>query len=139
MTPVFADTFYFLALLNVADEAHKWAVDWTATTRRPMLTTRWVLAEVGDAMAAPLNRGLFVEMLQRLPYETRCEIAAGSDDLFERGLELYRHRPDKEWSFTDCTSFALMSDRGINDALTGDRHFVQAGFRTLFLEGGSMD
>ncbi len=50
---------------------------------------------------------------------------------FERGLELYERRPDKEWSVTDCISFAVMTERGVSEALTNDRHFEQAGFQIL--------
>jgi uncharacterized protein len=35
------------------------------------------------------------------------------------------------WSLTDCISFEVMRARGISDALTGDHHFAQAGFRVL--------
>lgn len=38
---------------------------------------------------------------------------------------------DKSFSFTDCTSFVLMKERRIKSALTSDRHFALAGFRTL--------
>jgi predicted nucleic acid-binding protein len=41
------------------------------------------------------------------------------------------NRPDKEWSFTDCASFGVMNEEGIEQALTGDHHFEQAGFRTV--------
>jgi len=51
--------------------------------------------------------------------------------LYQRGINLYAQRPDKEWSLTDCISFVVMSDRGITEALTGDHHFEQAGFRAL--------
>ncbi len=44
---------------------------------------------------------------------------------------LYSRRPDKDWSLTDCISFAVMQERGIAEALTGDRHFEQAGFTAL--------
>ena len=47
----------------------------------------------------------------------------------ERGLALYRARPDKAWSLIDCISFMVMTERGITEALTGDHHFEQAGFR----------
>ena len=54
-----------------------------------------------------------------------------TSELFERGLALYNARPDKEWSLTDCISFVVMADEGLTDALTGDRHFEQAGFTAL--------
>lgn len=37
---------------------------------------------------------------------------------------------DKDFSFTDCSSFVVMKERRIKAALTNDRHFVQAGFQT---------
>jgi hypothetical protein len=54
-----------------------------------------------------------------------------SEEVFERGLGLYRSRPDKEWSLTDCISFVVMQEQGIGEALTADRHFTQAGFVAL--------
>ena len=40
-------------------------------------------------------------------------------------------RQDKNWSSVDCTSFAVMTERGLTDALTADHHFEQAGFTVL--------
>jgi predicted nucleic acid-binding protein len=40
-------------------------------------------------------------------------------------------RPDKDWSLTDCTSFVVMENENIKEALTADRHFEQAGFTAL--------
>ncbi len=54
-----------------------------------------------------------------------------SESLLRRGIELYRDRPDKHWSLTDCISFVAMRDHGVTVALTADRHFVQAGFAAL--------
>jgi predicted nucleic acid-binding protein len=53
---------------------------------------------------------------------------AGEPEWFDRGLDLFGRRPDKDWSLTDCISFAIMSERGLTHALTADRHFAQAGF-----------
>jgi hypothetical protein len=39
MTPCFADSFYFLAILNPDDEAHKKAAEWAVSLRRPLVTT----------------------------------------------------------------------------------------------------
>jgi predicted nucleic acid-binding protein len=46
---------------------------------------------------------------------------------------VYEKREDKEWGLTDCISFTVMSDHGLRDQVTGDRHFAQAGFRALML------
>jgi hypothetical protein len=51
--------------------------------------------------------------------------------LLERAMQLMNERQDKDWSLTDCTSFIVMKDRGIHEALTADRHFEQAGFAAL--------
>lgn len=50
---------------------------------------------------------------------------------FDAGFQLYAARSDKQWSFVDCTSFAIMQSEGIVEALTGDHHFEQAGFTLL--------
>jgi predicted nucleic acid-binding protein len=52
--------------------------------------------------------------------------------LFLDGVALYRARPDKEYSLTDCISMHVMRREGLTDALTNDHHFTQEGFRILF-------
>jgi len=54
-------------------------------------------------------------------------------DLWQRGADLYLHRPDKEWSLTDCVSFIVMEERGLTEALAADHHFEQAGFTALLM------
>lgn len=54
-----------------------------------------------------------------------------TDELVSRGLVLFRERPDKEWSLTDCISFIIMGDEHLSMALTYDQHFEQAGFTAL--------
>jgi hypothetical protein len=55
-------------------------------------------------------------------------------DLWSRGWELYKARPDKGWSLTDCVSILIMEELRLADALTSDDHFRQAGFRAMLLE-----
>ena len=52
---------------------------------------------------------------------------------------VYRDRPDKGYSLTDCISFLVMGDFGLKDALTADEHFRQAGFRAVLLEDPAVD
>jgi len=55
-----------------------------------------------------------------------------SRETFLSGMELYRQRPDKGYSLTDCISMQSMRQKGITAELTNDRHFEQEGFRALF-------
>ena len=131
MTAWFADTHYFLAVLNAADEAHGQARELTRSARARLVTTHWVLTEVGNALREPANRGRFARLLAALQSKPDVEIVEASGALFDGGVRLYGERPDKAWSLTDCISFVVMQERGIHDALTGDRHFEQAGFVAL--------
>ena len=131
MRPTFADTFYFLALLNPSDQAHDSALRVAASPPGPLVTTAWVLVEVADALASPANRPAFLELLDGLRGIPAVEVIPPDPAVFDRGLDLYARRPDKEWSLTDCISFVVMAERGLTDALTGDLHFEQAGFRAL--------
>ena len=58
-------------------------------------------------------------------------IVPASRELFQRGVELFTQRPDKDWSLTDCPSYVVMKEQDIEDALTTDPHFEQAGFTVL--------
>ena len=54
-----------------------------------------------------------------------------SQPLFDQGIRLYSSRLDKDWSLTDCISFIAMQEQGLVEALTGDHHFEQTGFKAL--------
>ena len=131
MNACFADSYFYLALLNPGDEAHERARALNRTMAVPLVTTEWVLTEVGDALAAPVNRGLFLELLAALRADATVTILPASSALFERGVQLYGDRLDKGWSLTDCVSFVVMRQNNIADALTADHHFEQAGFVAL--------
>ena len=128
---VFADTAYFIALLNGKDTAHALALSYARQSFREIVVTDFVLLELADAFSRPPDRGDFLTMdghVRRTPAYTVLPV---SSDLLQRGRELFAARPDKSWSLTDCTSFVVMQERGLTDALTTDQHFTQAGFRAL--------
>jgi uncharacterized protein len=128
---VFADSHFFIALLNARDEAHGRASQVETGPSLHLVTTRWVLAEVADAMAAPVYRTQAATFLKLAKANPWLRILDASDALFEQGSNLYSTRPDKHWSLTDCISFVAMANEGLTEALTGDRHFEQAGFKAL--------
>jgi predicted nucleic acid-binding protein len=127
----FADTFYYLALLNPEDARHQRVVAISEDVGGPIVTTAWVLTEVADALSAPAQRPNFLRLLSALRDDPDTHALPASQSLFERGIELFARRPDKDWSLTDCISFVVMEEQDIADALTGGHHFQQAGFRLL--------
>jgi uncharacterized protein len=132
MTKVFADSFYFFALLNPKDPAHAQAVAFTKEYTGLTITTGWILTELGDGWAKPTSwRSVFVRLQEELRNNSSVTVIPFTDHLMQEGTGLYKQRFDKEWSLTDCISFIVMQREGIRDALTGDRHFEQAGFVAL--------
>lgn len=131
MRAVFADTFYFLALLNRRDAAHALAIHATRTPGRTFVTTEAVLTELGDALNGPDQRGEFVAVADMVRKAAGWEVVPSSPALFKSALDLFRRHRDKEWQMTDCISFAIMRQRHLREALTGDAHFEQAGFKAL--------
>ena len=131
MKTVFADSFYFFALANPNDPAHSRAVAFVKTFTGRMVTTGWVLTELADGWATPKQRKFFVPMFAKFRANPNARIEPCTDQLLQEGIDLYHARPDKEWSLTDCISFVVMQREGITEALTGDKHFEQAGFVAL--------
>jgi len=135
MSDVFADTFYFVALVNRKGlEVRRRAIEATVQRTGRLITTAWVLTELANTLSGLRNRNVFLETLTAIEGDPGAVIVLPDPQLFRQGIEFYRARPDKEWSLTDCISFIVMEREGIQDALTGDHHFEQAGFRALLKE-----
>lgn len=96
-----------------------------------LITTEFVLLEVADALSATNIRQKTVAYMNGLRELSILEIEPFSAPLSDEGWNLYRQRSDKEWTLTDCISFALMKRRNITHAFTSDHHFEQAEFVKL--------
>ena len=131
MKKVFADAYFFIALLNKRDNWHRKAIELIDAVAGPIVTTQWVLVEVADAFSKPRDRGLFARLLEFIESDDRIEVVAARKWQFQHGSQRYLDRPDKSWSLTDCISFIVMEEHRIKEALTGDHHFTQAGFVAL--------
>ncbi len=131
---VFLDTAYAIALSSPKDEHHEQALRLAEEIEADsvkLVTTRAVILEIGNALAKQRYRAAAIELLESLEFDPTVEIVPATEDLCEQAFQLYRARPDKEWGLTDCLSFVVMRERGLTDALTTDRHFIQAGFEAL--------
>jgi uncharacterized protein len=131
MRLVFADTLFFVALINRRDSLHTKALDWATRQRPRVVTTEFVLLEVANFFKHPKDRSRFVAFVDELDSDSATTVIACESDLFRRGLTRFASRLDKEWSLTDCISFVVMEEHGLTDALTDDPHFEQAGFTVL--------
>ena len=131
MKPVFADTSFYIALVNPTDIAFQQARQISKEHQGQVVTTDFVLIEVGNWMSRTGDREVFLSMLDRMQQEPELTVVPCDRNLFEDGINLFRARPDKDWSLTDCISFVVMKQLGITAALTADRHFEQAGFSVL--------
>jgi uncharacterized protein len=131
VTEVFADSFYWIALLNPADAFHEAAQRILVDGR--IVTSLAVQMEVLDVFSTtPSLRPSAIHFWQCTTHDPQVIVIPLDGPLLNRAIELLTSRLDKTWSFTDCISFEIMRDRGITQALSGDRHFRQAGFQTLF-------
>jgi predicted nucleic acid-binding protein len=131
MRTTFADTYFYLALVSEDDAGHIAASEFAATWTGRTITTAWVITEVADALADPSQRPVFARLLLGLKNDPQLVVVPPTQELFERGIDLFNRRPDKEWSLTDCISFVVMHKEDLTDALTADHHFEQAGFNVL--------
>ena len=129
MRTVFADTFYWIALTDSSDAAHERA----QRVSEPIVTTDEVLTEyLTFFCAAPeFMRREVALVVDDILQNPGVKVIPQSRATFLAGLELYRERPDKGYSLTDCISMAAMRREGITEALTNDRHFEQEGFRSV--------
>jgi len=132
---VFADTYALIAWLNPRDNAHAAVREFLASYGGRLVTTEWVLMEVADALSAPHARKLAIEFLQSIRSDPNYEVIGYDADTYGEGFECFASHHDKGWSLTDCISFGVMRKRQLNQALTGDRHFTQAGFHAVFEAG----
>lgn len=130
-SPTFVDTHFIVALTNERDAHHRAALALADELEgQPLLTTTAVLLEIGNALARGGKRRA-IQVLDELMASEELTVVQLSGALFDQAYDLYRKHRDKDWGLVDCVSFVVMEDEGIREALTNDRHFEQAGFKSL--------
>jgi predicted nucleic acid-binding protein len=125
---IFVDTAAFLAIENRRDAHHEEALAFPDICLRgddPLVTSDYVLAEsytiirlrAGHAVAVEFGEDVRASRVLRVEYLTR--------ETLDAALQIFKAFGDKKFSFTDCTSFALMERLQISAASTFDEHFRQ--------------
>ena len=134
MKEVFADTCFFVALINPADTLHAAAVAAAqANAGNTLVVTDEVLTELLNFYSSygPKFRSAAVKVVETLAQRSDVVVVAQSRDSFAHGFALYSARADKSYSATDCISLVTMKERNIESVLTNDYHFRQEGFTIL--------
>jgi len=137
MRVVFADTFYWVSLINPHDDWHKKILITSQSLNQvKIITTEEVLIEVMSfySKAGFRMRGKTVSFIKNIINNGQISIIDQTHQSFNLGLSLYEQRLDKGYSLTDCISMNVMKQLNITEILSHDKHFTQEGFVILFLE-----
>jgi predicted nucleic acid-binding protein len=130
----FVDTLYFVALFNPRDQWHERALAASKlVAETKLITTEEVLVELLNFFSEygeRARRGAVIQT-EGILSAANIEVVEQSHETFIAGLTLYKVRPDKGYSLTDCVSMHAMRERGISHILTHDDHFRQEGFTVL--------
>lgn len=136
MSDLFADTSGWGNLIDVSQPFHLLAATLYRLARQQnhkVITTNYVIAELIALLSSPLRlpRKQAIAFIQNLKASPYVEIQHIDTEIDDQAWQLLISREDKEWSLVDCSSFVVMKQRNILEALTNDHHFEQAGFIRL--------
>jgi predicted nucleic acid-binding protein len=127
-----ADTSGLLALVLRDDRHH---ADAAAFVRRPpaarFVLTELILAEVTTRLRALAGAERAVGVARSLLDSRRYELIFIDSDLLAGALAQMARFADKRLSLTDCASFELMAQLGLDSAFSFDRDFRDCGFQTV--------
>jgi uncharacterized protein len=96
-----------------------------------MVTTNLVCGEVWTVLRRRVGHSSAVHATNALAQSERIEVVRVSDDVERGAFNWLRHHDERRYSFVDATSFELMRERGITEALAFDKDFSAAGFVEL--------
>ncbi len=134
MKPIFVDSSAWIALNSKRDQFHNKAVDTNKELlqkRHHYVTTNFVLDETYTALLMKIGHFAAVDFGERIRSSQVVQVIHITPDIEESAWELFKQYSDKEFSFTDCTSFEVMRRMNLTKAFTNDHHFEQIGFNIL--------
>jgi predicted nucleic acid-binding protein len=124
---IFVDTGAWYASIVPDDSDHESARDWLDQNAEPLLTTDYIIDEALTLLKMRGHSALALE-LGRLLFEGElAKIALISEVDIQEAWRIFREYTDKGWSFTDCTSKAVIDRLKIGTAFAFDLHFRQFG------------
>lgn len=134
MKYIFVDTNAWLAINNKKDQYNSIAVRVNKKLLKEgcrYITTNFILDETITGLLKVLGHTSAVDFGERIYNSKLIEIIHINKEIERLAWELFKKYNDKEFSFTDCTSFIIMRQNNITDVFTNDHHFEQMGYIAL--------
>jgi predicted nucleic acid-binding protein len=134
MRRIFADAVYWIAIANHKDQWHPKVLSVLSSLgQASLITTEEVLDEFLTYYSGhgPTLRSIAARTVEKALANPSVIVRPQSHQSFLDGFALYKARPDKEYSLTDCISMEAMRQEGVTEVLTHDDHFIQEGFINL--------
>ncbi len=133
---LFVDTSGWAYYLDRSDPLHTKVVTIVRNytlQRRNLVTTNYIITELVALLSSRfhLPRREVIKAINALKSDAAVEIVHIDASMDNVAWQLLEKRFDKEWSLVDASSFVLMEQFGMTEALTTDHHFTQAGFIKL--------
>jgi predicted nucleic acid-binding protein len=131
---IFMDTSGWTACADAADPAHDRCCevrDSALKAGRTLVTTDFVVDETLTLLRIRLGLDAAERWWTQVDGSTRLRWERIDSDRFEKARLLFFQYRDKDFSFTDCSSFVVMRQTRLTHAIATDRHFRQAGFQVL--------
>lgn len=121
----FVDTGAWVALFVAVDAQHRAAREWIHENRGRLVTSDYVVDEVLTLIKARFQAQIAIRAGHMLFGKDLAGLIELTDEDKRRAWGIFQSHSDKGWSFTDCTSYALMQRLEISRAFAFDRHFSQ--------------
>ena len=124
---IFTDTRGWCAYVDGSDTHHSAANQFIHNLTIPLATSTYILDETVTLIKAHLGHNAAVRFGEKLRQEQIAKLLRITDQDEQRAWQIFVQHHDKGFSFTDCTSFALMERLQMDTAFAFDAHFQQYG------------
>ncbi len=124
---IFVDTSAWYALADTSDAHHPAATQFIHTLTTPLVTSTYILDETVTLLRSHLGHAMARSFGERLRQEQIALLLRITEPDEQRAWDIFVRYDDKEFSFTDCTSFALMERLHFDTVFAFDEDFRQYG------------
>jgi hypothetical protein len=128
MKRLFVDTGAWYALTDKRDPDHRNAVQFLRKNTYPLVTTNFVFDETITLLRMRIGWEAAAEFGRKLKSSRLVTIIAVNGEDENRAWDIFLKFRDKDFSYTDCTSFAVMQRLKLETAFTFDGHFEMMKF-----------